>query len=110
MSSNFRTTLNVFIWKIYKEKHYYWKKNLFYTLLPIVLLLLPLALLNRLDIDSTQEKDDVFEPDTTVSTVIFNQKKWGDLLKKILLNRNNYLKSIYQMKSSTIHQIMTWPS
>jgi hypothetical protein len=66
----FGITCKVFLWKIAKEKQFYWKKNLCYSLLPIVLVLLPLALIDKLDQrEETISQNEIFEPETEVSRI-----------------------------------------
>jgi hypothetical protein len=54
--------------KIAKEKRFYWKRNLCFSLLPIVLVWLALALTNKSDQEEgTYEKNDIFNPETEVN-------------------------------------------
>jgi hypothetical protein len=66
--NEFRSTCKAFVWKIAKEKKFYWKRNLCYSLLPIVLVLLPLFLNDKLNMkDETVLSDEIFSPETEVN-------------------------------------------
>jgi hypothetical protein len=60
-----RITVRAFLWKTVKEKQFYWKKNLFYSLLPIIFVLLVLVELNAKN--ETTRNDELFEPETEVN-------------------------------------------
>jgi hypothetical protein len=64
--SLFKITLKVFLWKTIKEKRFHWKKNVFFTLLPIVILLFPFFFDSNAYRNDYDEPENIYEPETEI--------------------------------------------
>jgi hypothetical protein len=68
INHGFQTTCKAFLWKTVKEKQYYYKRNLFWSLFPIVLVLSSQVLIDKFELKKeTNQNDGTFKSETEVS-------------------------------------------
>jgi hypothetical protein len=67
--NDFRNVFKAFFWKKVKEKQYYYKRNIWLSVSPIVVALLALFLIDKLNLneETITQYDETFAPETQVN-------------------------------------------